>query len=129
MEKTLLSSRQDSLDLEFLYYFSNPSICVLETRINGLEEGTPPDRVYHWLCYDRASQMFQKLGFKSMESEGGRNHRTFEQGQLWFDASQANLRLETGRVSGEYALDVNEVASVPDDLICRVQHFLQDSIG
>ena len=113
----------ESLDLKFLYYFSCASVYVLEAKINGLEEGTPPDRVYHWLYYDRTSQQIQKLGFKSIGSEGGREYRTFEQGELWFDASQASLKLKTR--SKEFTLDVNEVRSIPDELILQVQHFLQ----
>ena len=119
----------ESLDLRFLYYFSCASMYVLEAKINGLEEGTPLDRVYHWLYYDRTSQQVQKLSFKSMDSEGGREYRTFEQGKLWFDASQASFRLKTRTSSKEFTLDVNEVNSIPDELISQVQHFLQRPNG
>lgn len=117
------------LDLKFLYYFACASIYVLEVKINGLEEGTPPDRVYHWLYYDRTSQQFQKLGFKSMGSESGRDYRTFEQGQLWFNTSQASLRLETSSPFQEFTLDVNKVTSIPDEFISQIQHFLQKRNG
>ncbi|MDA0745323.1 MAG: hypothetical protein O2954_02320 [bacterium] len=113
------------LNLQFLYYFSSTSIHVLEVKINGLKEGTPPGKVYHWLCYDRTSQQFQKLAFKSMGSEGGREYRIFEQAELWFDASQANLKLQTGATSQEFTLDVKEINSIPDELQAQVQHFLQ----
>lgn len=119
----------ESLDLKFLYYFSCASICVLEVKILGLEEEAPPGRVYHWLCYDRVSQQFQKLGFKSMGSDGGRAYRKFEQGELWFDASQADLTLTSDTGLEEFTLEVNGVDSIPDEFIALVQYFLQHKLS
>ena len=118
-----------ALDLEFLYYFSCASIYVLEVKINGLDEGTPPDRVYHWLYYDRASQQFQKLGFKSMGSEGGRDFRKFVQGGLWFDASRARLELQTCTIAKEFTLEVNEANSIPEELVSLVRQFLHERLS
>jgi hypothetical protein len=116
------------LDLKFLYYFSCASILVLEVKIDGLDERTPIDSVFHWLYYDRASEQFQKLGFKSMGSEGGRDYRIFEQGELWFDASHAILKL-TNSISKEFALEVNQMSSISDELISQVQDFLQQKLS
>ena len=113
-----------SLDLTFLYYFSCASICVLETKINGLAKGTPPAKVFHWLCYDRTAQQFQKLGFKSMGLEGNRDYRKFVQGELWFDASEAWFELQTGTIKQEFRLEVNEHNSVSAELRSQVHDFL-----
>ncbi|MBT3603517.1 MAG: GrpB family protein [Candidatus Latescibacteria bacterium] len=113
------------LDLKFLYHFSCASSDVLEVKIQDLKEGTPVGKLFHWLHYDRTTKTFQKLTFKSMGSEEGKNHRVFEQGELHFDTSQANLQLETDTISEEFTLDVNDVQAVPNELISQVQYFLQ----
>jgi hypothetical protein len=118
----------EPLDLKFLYHFSCTSNDILEIKVNGLKEGTPIGKIYHWLYYDRTTQTFLKLGFKSMDTQEGRQHRAFEQGELWFDASQANLKLETNTTSQEFTLEVNKVDSIPDELISQVQHFLQQEL-
>lgn len=117
----------NSLTLKFLYHFSNASTDVLEVKIQGLKEGTPIGKIYHWLYYDRTTQTFQKLIFKSMGTENGQNHRAFEQGKLLFDTSQANLKLETDTISEAFTLDVNDIHTIPDELASQVQHFLQQT--
>ena len=117
------------LDLEFLYYFSSASIHVLEAKIKGLDEGAPPDRVFHWLCYDRTTQQFQKLDFKSMSSEDNRSYRKFVQGELWFDASAARLEWQTGTITKEVTLQVNQPNTLPDQLNSQVHDFLHGLFG
>jgi len=58
-------------------------------------------------------------------SERGRSRRIFEQGELWLDAPQASLRLGAGAAPRELLLDVNEVSSIPDELVSQVQHSRQ----
>ena len=118
-----------SPDLEFLFYFSCDPICVLEAKIKGLSEETPPHKVYHWLGYDRVSQQFLKLCFKSMGSNNGQDFRIFEQGELRFDSSKASLRLEVNGISKEYNLTVNDVDFLPIGLVSQVQHFLLNETG
>ena len=60
-----------------------------------------------------------------MSSKDGREYRAFEQGELWFDASQASLRLQASTTTQEFTLDVNKVNSIPDELVSQVRHFLQ----
>lgn len=112
------------LDLEFLYYFSNASMYVLEAKINGLGEGVSPDRVFHWLCYDRTVQEFKRLSFESMGSDGGMDYRIFAQGTLHFNRSEARLELTAGSDSEECELEVNEPGSVPAELASQVDDFL-----
>ena len=115
-------------DLEFLYYFSNAEICVLEAKIKGLPEA-PPEKVFHWLCYDRASQQFRKLSFKSMDSHDERHHRQFAEGELWFDAAEARLVWQTAAGSKEIVLEVNEPYAVPVELVSQVNAFLRDQLN
>jgi hypothetical protein len=112
-------------DLEFLYYFSNAETCVWEAKINGLPQA-PPEKVFHWLYYDRASHEFRKLGFKSMDSDDDRHHRQFAEGELWFDATEARLVLQSSAGSKEIVLKVNEPSSVPVKLVSSVNAFLRD---
>ena len=112
------------LDLEFLYYFSNASMYVLEAKIIGLGEGVSPDRVFHWLHCERTIQQFQRLSFKSMGSDGGMEFRIFAQGALHFNGSEARLELHAGSDRGEYELEVNEPNSVPEELAAQVDDFL-----
>jgi len=116
------------LDLEFLYYFSNASMYVLEAKINGLGEGVPPDRVFHWLRYDRTLQQFQRLRFKSMGSDGGMDYRIFAQGALHFNGSEARLELHAGSDREEFELEVNEPNSVPEELAAQVDDFLRQEL-
>jgi len=111
------------LDLKFLYYFSGDGISILEVKINGLPEGTPPNKVYHWLYNEQISQDLQKLDFKSMGTKDNQNYREFEQGELWFDTSKAKLKLQTQ----EFALKVHAFSSVPESLVLHIQDFLHQN--
>jgi len=113
----------ETLDLKFLYYFSNPSSSVLEVKILNLPEGTPIGKIYHWLSFDQSTQQFQKLSFKSMSSEEGREYRAFDQGDLWFDGSQATMTLNSQ--TSKITFSVKNADSVPDNLIAQVQTILQ----
>lgn len=117
------------LDLQFLYYFSCDEIDVWEVKVNGLETGTPIGLVYHWLCYDRMAKHIQKLQFKSMGKNGERNLRVFEQGDLWFEDTQAGLTLQTGSVLQNFQLGVQVVDAVSEAQFSLVQDFLQKELG
>jgi hypothetical protein len=116
-------------DLRILYYFSCDEVDVLEVKINGLEVGTPMDRLYHWLCYDRMAKHIQKLQFKSMGKDGERNLRVFEQGHLWFEDTQAGLMLQTGSVLQNFQLGVQAVDAVSKAQYSLIQDFLQKELG
>ncbi len=114
------------LDLEFLFFFSSASMYVLEAKINGLGEGVPPDRVFHWLRYDRTVQgEIQRLSFKSMGSDGGMDYRIFAQGALHFNRSDARLELHAGSDREEFELEVNEPSSVPEEFASQIDDFLR----
>jgi hypothetical protein len=113
------------LDLTFLYYFSAPSQDLLEVRINGLPEGTPPGRVYHWLHEDRAAQQLQKLTFQSMGSDHTGDFRVFSEAELHFDATQAQLCWTSAEDKETHVLDVLPVDSISSELAARVQRFLR----
>ena len=113
-------------DLKFLYYFSCDILDVLEVKVQGLPDGTPIGRVYHWLYYDQRAGQVHRLGFKAMGKEGAKGLRSFEEGELWFDTSQAGLTLLDGQA---YDLVVNAVDAMPEDLISRIQTFLKQELG
>lgn len=112
-----------SLDLKFLYHFSHNALHVLEVKINGLPEGTPPGKVYHWLYCDQTE--IQKLEFNSMGSQDNRDYRKFIQGELWFDTSQAELKLQTQQLT----LSVQDPHQVPAKLTERIHKFLDQTIS
>ncbi|MBT4098821.1 MAG: methyltransferase domain-containing protein [Gemmatimonadetes bacterium] len=130
-----------SLDLTFLYYFTSPSSSVMEVRINGFENGTPPDKVYYWLLLDHESGRIERLVFKSMRSEDGKEHRGFEQGALSFDATQASLTLaavsttavsttgadSTDVLPRQHTLDVVDPTGMPERLVAQVQQYLANA--
>ncbi|NKB69744.1 MAG: hypothetical protein GKR89_21955 [Candidatus Latescibacteria bacterium] len=114
------------LELSFLYYFSSPAAYVVEARIDGLPQDTPPGQVYHWLHVDRKAQQFHKLVFKGMGTEGDRHYRLFDQGQLWFDESGADLRLEAHGQISKLVFEVLPTDSITAEFTAQVQQFLQD---
>lgn len=115
----------DDFKLKFLYFFSAASQDLLEVRIQGLPEGTSPGRVYHWLYNDRAAQKLQKLTFQSMSSDKGEDLRMFAEAELRFDRSQAQFRWSSQDRAEASVLDVCSVASIPPELVSRVQCYLR----
>lgn len=95
---------------------------MMEVRINGLEKGTPLGQVYHWLFFDHASEKIETMVFKSMGSEDGKEHRCFEQGELWFDASQARLILDGG--AAQHSFEVADGDQISAEVVTRVQQHL-----
>jgi hypothetical protein len=115
----------DELDLSFLYYFSAASQDLLEVRINGLQEGTSPALVYHWLHHDQETQQLHKLTFQSMGSDHGQDLRVFAEAELRFNASQAQLRWTNSVAEEKQVLDALSVQQIPSVLTARAQNFLR----
>ena len=113
-------------DIECLFYFHSDSFQVVEVKVHGLPgEDSPPAEVYHWLTHDENSREISRLSFVSMESEGARQYRQFDEGELRFDLSRAQLILKAQ--PAELELEVRNPASVADELNSRVRVFLQSS--
>lgn len=110
------------LDLKFLYYFSCETMDVLEVKVQGLADDTPIGRVYHWLYYDRVGEQMHKFGFMAMGKEGDKGLRSFDEGSLWFDTSEAGLTLDDGHA---YELVLRAVDKIPESLVSQVQAFLK----
>lgn len=113
-----------SIGVDFLFHFSCNSHELLEAKINNLPEGSPPAAVYHWLLLDRASDEFTRLKFRAMASKDGRQQRTFEQGDLSFDARQARLGLHEGQL--QLDLEPRPVEDMPAELQNKVRALLQN---
>lgn len=111
------------LDIECLFYFHSDSFQVVEVKIHGLPEDSPPAEVYHWMTHDENSREIRRLSFVSMESEGGRQYRQFDEGELRFDLSRAWMTLTA--LPAEFELEVRNPTSVADEFNSRVRAFLQ----
>lgn len=73
---------------KYLFVFENPSEAIVETKLIGMPDGTPPDKVYFWLRIDKQSGICSHLKFVSMEKEPVQI-RVFEQGTLNFNEKVA----------------------------------------
>ena len=111
------------LGIEWFFYFHSDSFQVVEVKVHGLPQGSPPAKVYHWLTHDENSREISRLSFVSMESEGDQQYRQFDEGELRFDPSRARMTLKAQ--PAEFELEVRNPASVADDLLSRVRAFLQ----
>jgi hypothetical protein len=110
-------------DIEYLFYFHTDSFQVVEVKVHGLPQDSPPAAVYHWLTHDENSREIRRLSFVSMESEGDRQYRQFDEGELRFDLSRAWMTLTA--LPAEFELEVRNPTSVADELNSRVRAFLQ----
>ena len=120
-------SAHPELDVEYLFYFHSDSLQVVEAKVLGLPEDSPPGEVYYWLTHDEETREITRLSFVSMESENHRQSRQFDEGELRFDRSLALLSLN--EPPGEFKLEVRNSDSVPGELDDRVRAFLQCSEG
>ena len=64
-----------------------------------------------------------------MSSEDNRSYRKFVQGELWFDASAARLEWQTGTITKEVTLQVNQPTTLPAQLTSQVHDFLHGLFG
>ena len=110
--------------IEFLYYFSNEKLDIVEAKILGLAADTPPADAYHWLCYERSTQQFEKLKFKAMNRNKDWNYREFLQAKLSFNTQEAHLHWHSNCETEELPLNVNAPQSIPVELVSEVEHFL-----
>ena len=62
-----------AISYDDLYFFSAQGAALVEVKVTSMAADAPPDQVYHWLYADERE--LQKLVFKSMRGEGGRNFR------------------------------------------------------
>lgn len=112
--------------ISFKYQFSNDACVILEAKVNGLPEGTPIGQIYHWLLYGRSDGRVSRLIFRGMSTDGDRQTRTFEQGNLMFDTTSAELSL-TGEAPE--VLRAESAERVPGEVSEAVAAFLKDDPG
>ena len=117
----------EKLDLTYKYYFSSAVFAVVEVKVNGLADGTPIGKIYHWLLTDRARDETVRLQFVSMGKDASWSQRAFQQGDLLFDEHQAKLQL--GTMSEEIVLEVVATDRVPLDLDQQVRAYLTQDPG
>lgn len=113
----------ETLELKFLYYFSNELLQVVEVKVLNLGENAPLNQVFHWLSISQETQQFQRLLFRSMKSGEEKEYRQFEQGELYFDKAHAHLQL-TNSGDKKVHLTVNSTNSITQNLQDQIQEFL-----
>lgn len=118
------SGKSPPLKIEILYYFSNEELDIVEVKILGLAADTPPAEVYHWLCYERSTQQFEKLNFKAMSRDKDWNYRDFLQAKLSFNTQEAHLQWHSNRETENLALNVSDLHSVPAQFVSQIKQFL-----
>ena len=111
----------ESIEYEYLFYFFNDAISLVEVKLMSLPEGAAIDRVYHWLYIEEEN--VQKLHFKSRREQGGLNYREFAQGNLSFDEKMAQLLLHDPAV--EIELSAAASCNIPIESDARVRDFLR----
>ena len=113
-----------SLAYDYLFYFHSGPTALVEVKVTSLAQGAALDKVYHWLHIEGGK--VQKLQFRSMREEDGRNYREFAQGKLSFDTTIAQLQLHDPSV--DMALTVEDAKDIPADLDALVCDFLQQVV-
>lgn len=107
----------------WLFFLENDSICIIEIKRTDLPGEQNPDKVYHWLLFDKKSQQLEKLAFVSMNSQPNVQERTFQQGQLRFTAEAGTFtEQQTGQ---QQELKLGRPAELPEDLTRAIDAYLQ----
>lgn len=75
------------MNFKCLYFFSSPTVDVMEVKRLGKPADAPPSEVYQWIILDKQKNETIKLSFKAMEE----NKRTFDEAQLQFNEVKAIL--------------------------------------
>ena len=109
--------------LSFLFYLESPTLSLLEAKVEGLPEGTPKSRVYHWLLLRHETGDFERMAFKSM----GDGARSFEQGELAFTSSEGTLKLSGSDAA--VVLTVRDAKQVPEDVSAKAAAWLAANPG
>lgn len=89
-----------------LFCLENEALIVIEIKRLGLPEGTEKSKVYSWLLFEKKSLRIDQLVFKAMNSDGGKESRSFEQAELQFDSVKGTILLH----GKEYLLIVNDLS-------------------
>lgn len=88
-------------DLKTLFHFESEVFSLVEIK-HLLPNETDKSKLYFWLLFDKQKAKLQKLNFVSMTSDGEKEFRFFENGQLTFNKKNAILILD----NNEFKLEV-----------------------
>lgn len=83
---------------DFLYFFENQQIIILELKRTDSPSGAIKSELYKWLLIDIDSARITLLDFLSMKSGEHRQERFFRQGYLSFDSQHAVYIRESSSV-------------------------------
>lgn len=107
-------------NFKVLFYFSSPDYSLIETKRLDLPESAAPGDVYKWLVFEHATSEFTNLTFKSMKKEGLLEYRSFQEAELSFDVSEAQLQIQDGSM----VFNRQSVEDVSDELNDKLGSYL-----
>ena len=81
-------------NFQVLYYFTSPDYSLMETKKLDLPSSAAPGAIYKWVVYDHNLDQFYFLTFKSMKKDANLEYRSFEEGELSFNLSEAQFQFK-----------------------------------
>lgn len=107
-------------NFKVLYYFSSPDYSLFETKRLDRPADAAPGEVYNWLLLEHVNKEVTNLVFKSMKKEGYLEFRSFQQAELSFDLSEAQLSHQGLTM----VLNRRNPQDVSEDLTNTIEDFL-----
>jgi RimJ/RimL family protein N-acetyltransferase len=80
-------------EIKVLFAFSSPRLTVLEIKRPDLPDGSPLAEIFKWIVVVPGLPDVLELDFRSMESRGAEERRSFAEGELRWGVGEARLRL------------------------------------
>lgn len=105
-------------NLIVLFSFESSDISLLEIKRLDLPAGASLGDIYKWLVIFKKQGTLLELEFTGMAKKDGDEGRSFSQGKLWFNLSEARLKL----AEGEYQLlrqNPSDVSTAAIHLVCK----------
>lgn len=99
---------------DFLYFFENKQIIILELKRTDLPIDAVKSDIYKWLLIDKDTTVITPLDFLSMKSGEHQQERFFRQGYLSFDSDHAVYIRESS--SFQNMLRNNEIQQIPEQI-------------
>ncbi len=91
--------------LKCLHVFQSHGATLLEIKRKDLPEDSDKSDLYHWFLVREDVEKAMRLTFLEMHAENGVELRAFDEGELQFDDSMAELLLD-----GEYGLAMDRIS-------------------
>lgn len=109
---------------DFLYFFGNKQIFILESKRHNLPLEAAKSDIYKWLLVDRDTKSVTPLDFISMKAFEDQQERFFRQGYLSFDSDQAVFIREQSSIQD--MLKPIEADAIPEWVTTSVERHLSN---